>query len=160
MSIVRHHGVIHVRVIPERTRTFERPRTVVEPLVSSFLCPGPRSSGDRAPPSGGGSAGSNPAGGADKDPVGECVPCGADEVPAALNFRRRRKLPSPGWGRLWAAQQDDARPGLPSNPLPSEGRRADRGPTPLPPLSYRPSDAAAWAGVVLREVSRAGRGGG
>jgi hypothetical protein len=64
MSIVRHHGVIHVRVIPERTRTFERPRTVVGPLVSSFLCPGPRSSGDRAPPSGGGSAGSNPAGGA------------------------------------------------------------------------------------------------
>jgi hypothetical protein len=96
-------------------------------------CPGPRSSGDRAPPSGGGSAGSNPAGGADKDPVDECVLCGADEVPAALNFRRRPKLPSPllrpplGRSRTTPVQV------CPRTPLPSEGRRADKGPTePVP----------------------------
>jgi hypothetical protein len=37
MSIVRHHGVIHVRVIPERTRTFERPGTVVGPWYRRSL---------------------------------------------------------------------------------------------------------------------------
>ena len=49
-----------------------RPRfgAACRPLIQSFSAqtPGPRSSGDRAPPSGGGSAGSNPAGGASKTP--------------------------------------------------------------------------------------------
>jgi hypothetical protein len=54
MSIVRHHGVIHVRVIPERTRTFERPRTVVGPLVSSFSAPAPVAQGiEHRPPEAG-----------------------------------------------------------------------------------------------------------
>ena len=46
----------------EATGTTSTPMIMARALLAS-ACPSPRSSGDRAPPSGGGGAGSNPAGG-------------------------------------------------------------------------------------------------
>ena len=66
---------------------------VRRPLIQSFSAqtPGPRSSGDRAPPSGGGSAGSNPAGGASKTP-GQSLMI-LESGPAAHISRSASQLP-------------------------------------------------------------------